>query len=254
MLLSLRPETRELIALLEAEAGVPVHLQAGEPHYPARSAISFHLADPSRLAIFYNPRTRSPDYAIAHEAARFLRFWRAPPEKRLVLGSSESQRAKAYQQMTDDIRHLPVAIRRLSAQAFPICYDGLLTQLVSTPGDFWINKQLHQDYVSFRGEIETGLSDIFRLAHQAMRPEIRAMTPRTVYRESNAMNAAFASFAGELLDRDDFHRPYRGTEFEALGQRLRQLNAMDRGYPGDREATDAWARELGVAGWYGWRR
>ena len=136
----------------------------------------------------------------------------------------------------------------------PVFYHGLVVQLGCMPADFWINKSLHEEYVSFRGEIEAGLSEIFGMAHQALTPEVQVFTPRTIYRASNSMNAAFAGFAGKLLGRDDFARPYRGTEFEAVSTDLRKLNTADHGYRGDRDATDAWAGELGVAGWYEWRQ
>jgi hypothetical protein len=41
MVFSLRPETRDL---LEAEAGVPVHVQASGSHYPGRGHLTAYLA------------------------------------------------------------------------------------------------------------------------------------------------------------------------------------------------------------------
>lgn len=92
------------------------------------------------------------------------------------------------------------------------------------------------------------------MAHQGLSKRIETLTPRTVYRASSAMNAAFAQFAAELVGREELVRPYRGTAFEGLGARLRQLNPSDRGHQGDREAADGWAAELGLTNWYGWRK
>ena len=68
------------------------------------------------------------------------------------------------------------------------------------------------------------------------------------------MNAAFLSFAAELLGREDLAEPYRNTAFEAIGKKLRFYNSKDRGHLGDKETTDNWAKELKLEGWYGWRR
>jgi hypothetical protein len=47
--------------------------------------------------------------------------------------------------------------------------------------------------------------------------------------------------------------PYRNTEFESVGAKLRSHNLTDRGYAGDKETTDAWATELGLEGWCEWQ-
>ena len=134
-----------------------------------------------------------------------------------------------------------------------IFYDGPLTQLLSTPGDFWVNKWLYDNYDDLRREQRAGLSEIFEKAHQALGDHIKALTPRTVYNASNAMNAALADFVDELFGCEEFTRPYRGTEFTDIGARLRSHNLTDRGYAGDIETTDKWAGELGLEGSYGWR-
>lgn len=101
--------------------------------------------------------------------------------------------------------------------------------------------------------MERGLSDIFSKAHQALRVDVKALTPKTVYRASNAMNAAFAGFIDQLFGCEEFARPYQGTELEMLGLRLRSHNPTDRGWAGDKETTDKWASRLRVDGWYEWR-
>jgi hypothetical protein len=90
-------------------------------------------------------------------------------------------------------------------------------------------------------------------AYHALRSEIKALVPKTVYRASNAMNAAFSGFINELFGCEEFARPYQGTEFEMQGLRLRTLNPTDRGYGGDKDTVDRWAKELELEGWYGWR-
>jgi hypothetical protein len=48
-------------------------------------------------------------------------------------------------------------------------------------------------------------------------------------------------------------RGFRNSVQNPLAERLhRHLVAAPPGYAGDRQITDAWARELGLEGWYGW--
>jgi len=84
----------------------------------------------------------------------------------------------------------------------PVFYHGLVVQLGCMPADFWINKSLHEEYVSFRGEIEAGLSEIFGMAHQALTPEVQVFTPRTIYRASNSMNSAATTSPGRTVGRN----------------------------------------------------
>ena len=104
----LRPETKDIIRKVEAETSLRVELVPSEPYYPARTRLSSYLRDPAtEISISYNPRSRSPDYAIAHEAARFLRFWRAPPDQRYVLVSNEKSRQSAYNKMERELAGVP---------------------------------------------------------------------------------------------------------------------------------------------------
>jgi hypothetical protein len=50
-------------------------------------------------------------------------------------------------------------------------------------------------------------------------------------------------------------RGFRNSAHNRTAERLhRHLVAAPSGYVGDRQITDAWARELGVEGWYEWVR
>ena len=68
------------------------------------------------------------------------------------------------------------------------------------------------------------------------------------------MNAAFVSFAADLLGREYLARPYKNTIYESIGKKLRSYNSKDRGPPGNRETTNNWAKELNLEGWYEWKR
>lgn len=203
--------------------------------------------------IAYNPEAKSVDYAIAHESLRFMRFLRAPPEQRLMVASDVETRNHAYDAMEKEIAAKPAMLRDLIRKGFGFFYDGILTQLTSTPGDFWINERLYQDYQELRKEQRNGLDEIFHRAHISFAPEVEAVTPRLVYEASHSMNAALAIYADGLMHTAKYSRPYVRSGFREVGKHLHGLNPRDKGYIGDIAAINAWAERLGLQGWFKWR-
>lgn len=55
------------------------------------------------------------------------------------------------------------------------------------------------------------------------------LMPETVFTASNSVNAAFVSFAAELLGRKDPAEPYRNTASEAIGKKSRSYNSKPEG-------------------------
>jgi hypothetical protein len=254
MLEALLDETGDLLERVEDETGLRLRLVPTEKWYLSRTGLSGILYDSknNEVTLAYNPKTKSLDYAIAHGAARILRFHQAPIEERYLLSSNFEMRQLAYHQMEDDIMELPEAARTLSKVGFPFFYDGLITQLASQPGDPWIDRWILEQYPGLRAEVEKGWEEVFAKAHQCLNRYAQLITPAAVFRASNAMNAAYAMAADEFLGKERFALPYKGTEFERLGRKLRGYNLTDRGYKGDRETADRWAKELRIEGWFQW--
>jgi hypothetical protein len=59
----------------------------------------------------------------------------------------------------------------------------------------------------------------------------------------------------DLFHRSDLLNPFRQHGLEEPGRRLVELalSPADEGHRSDMAATDAWARELGVSGWFEWK-
>ena len=161
--------------------------------------------------------SRSIDYAIAHEAVRFLRFMQSPPEERYAQISTREHRLRAFKQMDEDISGKAEQLKPFIRLGFDCFYDGILTQLVSTPGDFWINQWLYEEFPRFREELKKGVDEVFERARQSLNFRIKQLTPKIVYRASNAMNAAFALFMDDLLDLEEFSQTYEATDFWIIG-------------------------------------
>jgi len=255
MLETLLSETKEVLDTVEKATGLRLRLVPDEVDYHSSAALSAYLQSGNEeVRISYNPASSSVNYAIAHSAVRILRYHAAPPEERFLLSSGGGNRARAYAQMEQELDEVPANLRAVSKLGFSAFFGGLLIQLASQPGDPWIDRFLYEEYPGLRDEIRLGMEEIFGKAHQCIGSYAKRLSPKTIFRASNAMNAAYAEASDELLGQERFLAPYRGSEFEELGRQLRRYNLIDRGQRGDRETADAWAREFGIQGWYQWYR
>ncbi|MBI4427512.1 MAG: hypothetical protein HY562_00155 [Ignavibacteriales bacterium] len=250
MLESLLPETENILGYVAAETGARIRLVPAEAGYLSRAKLSSRKSN--QVTIAYNPSSESSDYAVAHEAVRYLRFMRAPPEERHLLASSQDTRLRAYKAIEQETENHPWSIREPTLRGFEYLYEGILTQLVSTPGDFWINCFLKEQFPEFENELTKGADAIFNRAHPNLSEHLQLLAPPTIYRATNGMNAAFALYMTKLLGNEKYADPYLGTEFEQLGEKLRSHNQTDRKHPGDKETADKWAEILGLKGWYRW--
>ncbi|MBI4167653.1 MAG: hypothetical protein HY515_01715, partial [Candidatus Aenigmarchaeota archaeon] len=193
---SLLPETRNILRNVVEKTGCDITLIPNERFYLSRALISAHLrnTNPREFIISFNPNAKALDYDIAHEAIRFLRFTESPLEQRYVLVSDSQTRKHAHSQMEDDLEFIEEEYREHTREGFDYFYDGILTQLLSIPVDFWINKRLYDEYPEFRGELLKGLEEIFERAHPDLAEPLGQIIPPILYRASNGMSAAFALF------------------------------------------------------------
>lgn len=250
MLESLLPETREILGHVHDETGARIRIVPAEAAYLSRANLS--AGKSNQVTIAYNPNAESIDYAIAHEAIRYLRFQQAPPEERRLLAGDENTRLHAFKAVEREIAKQPWAVREYTLRGFDCLYEGILTRLVSTPGEFWINHFLKEAFPSFESEMRKGVDEIFERAHRDFSDDLEQIAPPTIYRATNSMNAALASFVGGLLSNGHYAAPYTDTFFGNLGKTLGLINDADRGHAGDMEAADKWAMLLGLRGWYRW--
>lgn len=254
MLETLLVDTKDVLERAERVTGLKIKLLPNEVDYDSSAGLTAYLRQPGNEAvtISYNPGAGSVNHAIAHSAVRIMRYRAAPPSERYLLSSGGENRAFAYAQMEQELDRLPVDVKAVSKIGFSMFYNGLMTQLASQPGDPWIDRFLYGEYPGLRDEIRLGMNEIFGKAHQCIGSYAALLSPKTIFKASNAMNAAYAGACSELLGQERFLAPYRGSEFEELGRQLRRYNVIDRGQRGDRETADRWAQLLSLGGWFGW--
>ena len=88
-----------------------------------------------------------------------------------------------------------------------------------------------------------------------LRPEVRALTARTVYRANVAINCAFAQFLALLLGEPALLGPYPNQPREEARRLLRKVAPQsDPSHLGDVEISKKWSEILGLSGWFNWTR
>jgi hypothetical protein len=249
--MNLRAETQEILERVEEISGKPVEIleDATQPHL---ARITRARGNDARHLLRVNPSMGEPDYLIAYECGFILRLFKTPSEDRREFAGTAHGRSEVERMVRQagQLAHLPDTARRQLAQQF---LDGILTQLRSYPIGMRIDERIKE---TFPGLLQLQLDGIRRQQSdnlQALRPEIRALSPKAVYDANVSMNAAYAIFCDREFEKAGFAIPFRSAGYEKRGRTLLSLLASIPPDPAsDRMLVDSWADELGLSGWYQW--
>jgi hypothetical protein len=165
------------------------------------------------------------------------------------------------------IRSLAPHVQRLRRLGFPEdqiqtvmldFVDGLARQLFNCPLDMLVEHNLYHDIAALRPSQFLSLRKTHREAAIAVtNPDVRRLSPPTIYRASVTLNHAYALFTDWLFSgATTYAQIYRQTDTLDTAQRLFQAwQTMMRTYrPGDEYAlVDEFARILGLQDWYVWQ-
>ncbi len=193
---------------------------------------------------------------IAHEALHLIRFYEAPPEECYVPLITARQRTEVATDLVEDIARLgklgiPIAgIQQLLATY----HQGLMSQTVSFPADFRIERYLGERYGDVRAEQEASIRQQLRENRNVHQAPVRRMTPAKVYLASATMNSAFARYMSRLLRRPQLASPWDGTMYWADGREMADelWDSPDRGYVGDVATARKWSERFGIDRWFDW--
>lgn len=249
-------ERLEIMKMVEQRTGLPVHLEE-DISLIERGLWKMSDRNDCHHVVKFNPRYRNHlHHIITHEAGHILRFYESAPDERMIPCSTKKHKDLAISQLSGDFEEMiekgipPGFI----IDSFDLFYGGLIRQLTSIPTDMRIEEWMADSYPWLHHVQEDALKSQVKESHAVMKPEIEELTPRTVYRASNSMNSAYAEFVSEMFGDRELSLPYQNTIYEATGRQL--LNYIkgkkDRGYAGDRDAINAWARILSLEDWFGW--
>lgn len=251
---TLRSEVQDVLWQAEEVSAKRVQI----PPYPsleAWGAIKIARNRENHHVLRYNPRyERHLDYLVLHECGHLLRLWSVPPEERPVPVVTRTERTTVYHLLLREFRGpLRALPERALAHVFRMLHEGIVRQVTSFPADMRIEGWMFEECPGMRGAQVTALVEQLRENEMVLRPEVRDLTPRTVYRASLAINSAFAQFLAPLLGEPTLLGPYPNQPREEAHRLLREVAAQrDPGHLGDVAISKRWSEILGLSGWFRW--
>ncbi len=257
---ALLPETRRLLSKVEQETGRQINIRP-EQAIRGRGRAIYVVSDPNpdqHLVLFDPAESRFLDHLVAHESGHILRFHRAEPQERVVPVLTGERRSRALRQLLPDIqtlvkRGIPEAA---IAEVYSIWLSGTIAQLSDTPADIRIERWIWRDFPDLRQAQEASLRHQVKTLQLVASPAVQTVTPKSVWRASNAMNYALVRAISELFSDKTLLRPYAGSWAMSAGDELYRMvdESPDLGLADDRRLSNLWAERLGFRGWYEWRR
>jgi|GEM_PF-2694077 len=243
-----------LVQEVEEKTGYPVALTE-EPGLGYDSITRFATADRPYHEISFVPEYRGfALHFLTVGMRKALRFWDVPEDERYVPASRAD--ATLPEDLHAELLDKIPAQRGLDVDMLTrFLYSGTVRQLISVPGDVRVEREVAELVPDHRDDQRAYLERQVRDLEPHFSAEIEAFAPARLYAATTGMNVVLAE---ELADIAGLEPPTYVAEssHRALGHTLRaRLNAEEEpGYAGDRNVTDAWAKELGLEGWFEWVR
>lgn len=254
MLKGLPPATQALLEEVRKRTGkdVSVKIVPELPSGLAQTRIAWEGLAPHYVYIAH-PYRDLAGYLVAHECGHILRFFAAPePERKVPVSDARAQRL-AWAQLRAELGDRATLISSTLSQMLEMWYHGLIHQLTSQPADMMIERWLYLDFPELRSLQRQGLDLIHRQTVLILDPEIARITPPKVYGCSVAMNHAFFLALDRVLG-TAYAKPFEKTPFASEGRKLLELAGPEPwdSLAGDIRVATAWARHLGLTGWFSW--
>ena len=191
---------------------------------------------------------------LVNAACKVNRVWAMPADERLVPVSERGKRLpRDYEEeLHNKLQGVP---EPLLFEISAFIYEGVVRQLTSMAMDIRVEQQIAKTLPEHHEAQQAYLARQVKDLETYFLPEIADVTPDRIYAASTAMNVVLTEEAARISGIAPGPM-FRQTQHRRLGERLRDLLlAVEQpGYRGDRIATDVWAEELGLQGWYEWER
>ena len=245
----------ELVSGVLDRTGYPL-LLSEEPGIGYDSEL--RVARPSRCVheVAYVPEYREYRvHFLVNGAFKILRLWDMPQEERYV-PATEVRKGLPLEDFVELRNKLPDFPRdQLEQVLSKFLYQGIIRQLTSMPVDIRVEKELAEALPEHWEAQKAYLERQVRDLEPTFLPEMEKFCPEKLYSASTAMNVVLADEAAEIAG-VPVSRRIKETSCRPLGEKLREVlhSVQEPACRGDRLATDAWARELGLEGWYEWVR
>lgn len=253
--MTLRETTKQIIALLEQKSGYLVHVRE-VPDLPTISTILIARGNlPAHVISFKNEKNQPPDYSIIFQCAMAIRMFECPPDDRkLIAGAPEGN--MAVQDILTKPDGIAEQLQFTKAQLETFSEKllmGLITHLRSIPLSIRVSEKLTLDYPELI-ELEVKQAEReLQLNKETLSDDIQTVIPKEIFNSTQCINAAYAFFWADRLERPQIANPYRLAGFESQGNELLKLCADIPANPiHDYELIDKWADYLQIRSWYKW--
>lgn len=246
-MLKLLPETTNLVTQLEQLSQRPVEFMRVDS-LPVLASIKLARNGALYHILQYRPSNSPLDYYIAQQVGIVLRMFEQPEGQRFDF-SSDGSGEKALESIikastgisSKDMAEFPMFVKSL--------HQWALMQLRSIPIGMRVDAWLFESFPNMREFIKDGLAE-----QQQMNAEMLGMQFGTLKPPSNqfAIATAYALFTDRLLG-TSYSAPFKAAGALEEGIELLVIfDQMQHSSEYDIQLVNAWARQLGMQGWYQW--
>ncbi len=254
--MALRETTRKMIALLEQKSGCSVHVME-DPNLPRLSTIKIARGNLSAHILSYKPglKTELPDYSIIFQCAMAIRMFDCPPDDRQLIAASQTANESLHSILARPngiAERFQLSGARLDGFTNQLV-DGLIAHLRSIPLSLRVSETLSLDRPELLELEARHVEKELDINKETLSGHIRETMPEEVFNPTQSINAAFAIFWAERLERPEIVNPYRLAGFESQGNELLKIYGDIPNDPiNDCELIDRWADYLRIRDWYTW--
>jgi len=258
----LHPDTQKAVKLAQRACGKePIIKQVDDLPHNTRAVLLRPFVPYRPYQIHYRRGEEWVlDHLITHELGHIIRLHRVPEAERLAAFVSLECRVRAARQLAAAGEFIPLLAQGMSPdtveEMMSDWHEALAIQVANGPVDLRIEQWIYDRFPGLRRVQERSLSEEVRRGYDAFHPLVRQMVPASIYWPTLAMNAAQAVHVSQLFpQRRDLLGPFNTQKLTQAGEHLMKLvlDIPDEGHRSDMAATNRWAEELGLTGWFAWQ-
>lgn len=245
---NLRPETMAIVKRVETLSGCPVEFKP-DSSLTLRATLQMARNGAPAHVFKYRPTNDPIDYWVAYQAGFAIRLFDLPPNERFdFVGTGDGvgqveTLIKTGQPLSEgDKAHL--------AEFAGMATHWALLNLRSFAIGMRIDQWIFDEHPSLR---ELQAAGIDSLQQENLSLLSKRMGNLAIPVPLLAPVAAYALFADRLLKRATYAIPYRAAGVLESGKELLTVSdSISTNRSHDCELVDAWARSIGMNGWYRW--
>jgi hypothetical protein len=134
-------------------------------------------------------------------------------------------------------------------------HEALAEQLTNLPSDLRIEQWIYGRFPGLRKIQERSLTEEVHRGYESLELLVAPCIPASIYQPTTVMNAAQAYHVAELFHQPELLEPFAAHGLAGVGEHLARevLDAPDLGHRSDMQATNRWASEFGLTGWFEWQ-